>query len=66
MGRADKLAWLVALGVFIVARVFLSWFDNVTMACRISVCGPDHLPLVGSLIAASVFLIGYASLKGSK
>ena len=34
MSKADKLAWLVALGVFIVARVFLSWFDNVTMACN--------------------------------
>lgn len=66
MTSADKLAWLVALGVFIVSRAFLSWFDNVTMACRISVCGPDHLPLVGSLIAAIAFLIGYASLKGSE
>jgi len=66
MTKYDKLAWLVALVVFLLVRGFLHWFDTNVMSCDIRVCGPDHLPLFGGVIAASVFLIGYASLKGSR
>jgi hypothetical protein len=66
MTRADKLAAVIAVGVFILSRIFLSWFDSLTMRCAVSVCGADHLPLVGGLIGAAVFLIGYASLRGAK
>jgi hypothetical protein len=66
MSRSDKLAWLVALGVFVVSRTFLHWFDTSVMYCDVRVCGPDHLPLFGGVIAASVFLIGFASVKGSR
>jgi hypothetical protein len=62
----DKLAWLVALCVFLLVRGFLHWFDTNVMTCDVRVCGSDHLPLLGGVIAASVFLIGYASVKGSR
>ena len=66
MSRADKLAWLVAVAVFAVSKVFLTVFDRAVISCSVSVCGPDHLPLIGGLVSACLFLIGYASFNGSR
>jgi hypothetical protein len=66
MSKADKLAWLVAAAVFAVSKVFLTLFDRAVIPCSVNVCGPDHLPLIGGFASACLFLIGYASLKGSR
>jgi len=61
----SKLIFLISIGVFIVSRTVLELADRRLMFCAVSVCGPDHLPSVGGLIAASLFFIGATrSVKG--
>jgi hypothetical protein len=63
MSKEDKLAWLVAVAVFVVSKVFLTNFDRAVIPCNPVICGPDHLPLIGGVVSACLFLIAYASLK---
>jgi hypothetical protein len=63
MSKADKLAWLVAVAVFVVSKVFLTNFDRAVIPCKPLICGPDQLPLIGGFVSACLVLIAYASLK---